>query len=238
MEPNVNADEAELAKFSVYADDWWNPFGQCKPLHDINPLRFSFIEKYTALSGRRILDVGCGGGILTESLARAGGNAVGIDLGNAAIEVALAHAKSQQYEIHYEVTSVEDYALRHPGEFDIVTCMELLEHVPNPASVIAACSTLLKRDGHLFLSTINRRPKAYLHAILGAEYLLRLLPKGTHRYDKFLKPREVFQMLQMNDLRLSDMAGMSYNPFLKIYALTDDTSVNYLMHAVSHSKVD
>jgi 2-polyprenyl-6-hydroxyphenyl methylase/3-demethylubiquinone-9 3-methyltransferase len=225
-----NVDPAEIAKFSLMAQDWWNPFGSCKPLHDINPLRFEFVEKYCPLGGKKILDVGCGGGILTESLARAGCKVTGIDLSEDAIEVAKNHANEQDLEIDYQVSSVEDLAVDHAHQFDVVTCMELLEHVPDPASIIHACAQLLKPNGHVFFSTINRNPKAYLYAVLGAEYLLKLLPKGTHHYEKFLRPTEMFTMLQAENLQLSHMAGIKYHPIFKTYKLTRDVSVNYLMH--------
>ncbi len=230
MQQEGNFNNAEIAKFSALAIDWWNPFGNCKPLHAVNPLRFNFIQKYTALSDLRILDIGCGGGILTESLAKAGGDVMGIDMSKEAIDVAKEHAKQQGLVIEYELNLAEELAKQHAGEFDIITCMELLEHVPAPMSLITACSKLLKNNGHIFFSTINRRSKAYLYAILGAEYLLKLLPKGTHRYDKFIRPIEMFNMLQKEDLQLAHMAGITYHPISRTYSLTEDVSVNYLLH--------
>ncbi|MBA2654666.1 MAG: bifunctional 2-polyprenyl-6-hydroxyphenol methylase/3-demethylubiquinol 3-O-methyltransferase UbiG [Gammaproteobacteria bacterium] len=225
-----NVDPAEIAKFSLLAEDWWNPFGSSKPLHDINPLRFEFIKKYTPLSNMAILDIGCGGGILSESLAKEGGKVTGIDLSEDAIKVATLHSQDQNVSVTYQVASAEDYAEEFPAQFDIITCMELLEHVPSPDSIIQACATLLKPKGHLFLSTINRNPKAYLYAILGAEYLLKLLPKGTHQYEKFIRPIEMAEMLHQADLQLAHMSGMHYHPIFKTYSLTDDVSVNYLVH--------
>jgi 2-polyprenyl-6-hydroxyphenyl methylase/3-demethylubiquinone-9 3-methyltransferase len=226
-----NVDPAEIAKFSTMASDWWNPFGSCKPLHDINPLRLSFMEQHISLAGKRILDVGCGGGILTESLAKSGAEVVGIDLSEKAITVAKMHAEEQGLTIKYEFISVEDFALEYAGEFDIVSCMELLEHVPDPSSIISACAKLLKPQGEMFLSTINRNLKSYLQAVLAAEYLLRLLPRGTHEYEKFIRPQELFEMLQHEKLQLAHMAGIHYHPIFKTYKLVTDVSVNYLVHA-------
>lgn len=226
-----NADEHEIAKFSALANEWWNPFGSCKPLHEINPLRLAFIQQYCSLEGRRILDVGCGGGILTESLAMAGGQVMAIDLSLPTLNAAKLHAKEQNLEIDYQLAAVEDLVQDYAGEFDIITCMELLEHVPQPDSIINACSSLLKPSGHLFLSTINRQLKSYLYAILAAEYWLKLLPKGTHDYEKFIKPEELFEMLLASSLHLTHMAGMTYHPVTKTYVLTPNVAVNYLIHA-------
>lgn len=225
-----NVDETEIAKFSLLAKDWWNPFGSCRPLHEINPLRLEFIQKYATVAQSYILDVGCGGGILTESLARAGANVTGIDYSEDAIEVAKLHAQEENLSLDYKVTTAEEYAHNFPAGFDIVVCMELLEHVPNPLSIIQACTTLLKPNGQLFLSTINRNLKSYLHAIIGAEYLLKLLPRGTHQYEKFIRPKELFEMLQQTGLTLEHMSGIHYHPIFRQYKLTSDVSVNYLVH--------
>lgn len=224
-----NVDQAEIAKFSSMAEDWWNPFGHCKPLHDINPLRLQFIQKHCSLEGLRILDVGCGGGILTESLAKAGGKVTGIDLSEEAIHVASQHAQQQGLSIDYRLSAVEDLVEDYAEQFDVITCMELLEHVPTPLSIINACAGLLKSNGNAFFSTLNRNLKAYMHAIIGAEYLLKLLPKGTHHYEKFIRPSEMFDMLSSVNLDLKDIAGLSYHPIFKTYKLTNDVSVNYLM---------
>lgn len=225
-----NVDPAEIAKFSRLASDWWNPFGTSAPLHHINPLRLEFIQKHCVLAQVPILDVGCGGGILSESLGKSGAKVVGIDMCEEAIAVARHHANEQGLPITYIETLAEDFALDHADQFDILTCMELLEHVPDPASLIAACARLLKPGGHAFFSTINRNLKAYVQAIIGAEFLLKLLPKGTHDYQRFIRPVEMFESLQAQGLRLVDMAGMHYNPITKTYRLTDDVSVNYLMY--------
>jgi 2-polyprenyl-6-hydroxyphenyl methylase / 3-demethylubiquinone-9 3-methyltransferase len=226
-----DADKAEIAKFSKLAKAWWNPFGSSKPLHDINPLRIDFIRKYAVLSSKHILDIGCGGGILTESLAKLGGIVTGIDLSVEVIDIAKHHASDQGLTIDYQVISAKEYADTFPHKFDIVTCMELLEHVADPLSLIASCANLLKPDGHLFLSTLNRNLKSYLYAILGAEYFLKLLPKGTHHYEKFIRPSELFAMLSHARLQLIHMAGICYHPIFRIYQLTSDVSINYLVHS-------
>lgn len=225
-----NVDQAEIAKFSLLAKDWWNPFGSSKPLHDINPLRLDFIQQHANLSNNLILDIGCGGGILTESLAEVGGKATGIDLSEEAIQVATLHAKDRGLSVEYEVASAEEYAENFPEKFDVITCMEMLEHVPDPASIIRASASLLKPNGHLFLSTLNRNVKSYLYAIIGAEYCLKMLPKGTHEYKKFIRPSEMFEMIQSAGLQLAHMAGLHYHPIFKKYSLTSDVSVNYLIH--------
>lgn len=230
MHSSENVDHAELAKFSKMAEDWWNPFGNCKPLHDINPLRLSFIEKYAPVKGKRILDIGCGGGILSEALARAGGHVTAIDLSHEALAIAMTHAQAEELSIDYRECAVEELVETQNNTYDIITCMELLEHVPEPAAIIQASAKLLKPNGHAFFSTINRKLKAYLYAVIGAEYLLKLLPKGTHDYRKFLTPVEMFEMLQAEGFQLSHTAGLEYHPIFKTYRLTTDVSVNYLLH--------
>ncbi len=231
MQQNNNVDQAEIEKFSKMADEWWNPFGPCKPLHEINPLRLAFIEKYCSLSGKQILDIGCGGGILTESLAKAGGQVTGMDLSQEALAVAQAHALAENLAITYRHCAVEELAKNSPNHFDVITCMEMLEHVPDPGAVIRSAAKLLKPNGHAFFSTINRNPKSYVYAIIGAEYLLKLLPKGTHDYQRFLKPFEMFEMLQGAGLYMSNIAGMQYEFISKSYRLSSDVSVNYLIHS-------
>lgn len=231
-----NVDRGEVSKFDEIARKWWDTSSEFKPLHDINPLRLRYITDRVDLSDKRVLDVGCGGGILTESLARAGATVTGTDMSAKALQVARLHAHESRLDgrIDYEQTSVEDYATAQAGTFDVITCLELLEHVPEPASVIAACKTLLKPGGHLFLSTINRNPKSYLFAVIGGEYILNLLPRGTHDYAKFIKPAELGRMLRDADFRLRDITGMIYNPVSRTYRLSPhDTDVNYLAYAVS-----
>jgi 2-polyprenyl-6-hydroxyphenyl methylase/3-demethylubiquinone-9 3-methyltransferase len=223
-----NVDTREIAKFSAIAEEWWNPYGKCKPLHDINHLRFEFIKCHIDLHDKRILDIGCGGGILTESLAKEGAKTIGIDLSEQALHVAQQHAKEQELDINYILISAEDFAEEQQASFDIVTCMELLEHVPNPELLIHACTKLVRPGGQVFFSTINRNPKAFLYAILGAEYLLRLLPRGTHEYAKFLRPSELEQMARKAGLQLIDLRGITYHPIAKEYRLSNNVAVNYL----------
>ena len=227
--PNVDA--AEVHKFDELARKWWDPNSEFKPLHDINPLRLHYIASRATLSGARVLDVGCGGGILTEGLARAGANTTGIDMAPKPLQVAKLHQHESELEIDYQQSTIEAYAADHPGEFDVITCLEMLEHVPSPDSVIEACRTLLKPGGQLFLSTINRNPKAYAMMVLGAEYVLNMLPRGTHDYQKFLKPSELATSLRQHEFELQDITGMTYNPITKSYSLGRDTDVNYLIHA-------
>ena len=230
---NQNIDSDEINKFDELARKWWDPNSEFKPLHDINPLRVSYIAERANLKDARVLDFGCGGGILTEALARAGANITGIDMAPRPLEVAKLHRHESELDIDYQLTTIEDYALEHAGEFDVVTCLEVLEHVPSTDSVIAACKTLLKPGGQLFLSTINRNPKAYTLMVLGAEYLLGMLPKGTHDYAKFIKPSELAKDLRHHDIALQDITGMVFNPLTKRYSLSSDTDVNYLVHATN-----
>jgi 2-polyprenyl-6-hydroxyphenyl methylase / 3-demethylubiquinone-9 3-methyltransferase len=223
----VNADPAELEKFSNLAHRWWDPAGEFKPLHDINPLRLDWIAQHAPLEGARVLDVGCGGGILAEAMARRGAKVTGIDLAEKALRVAQLHLLESQLDIRYEMSSVEDVA----GEFDLVTCMELLEHVPDPAAMVAACARLVRPGGQVFFSTINRNPKSYLFAVVGAEYVLGLLPKGTHDYQRFIKPSELSRWSRAAGLRVDELIGMTYNPLTRVYRLGDDCDVNYLLRA-------
>ncbi|SVD00949.1 uncharacterized protein METZ01_LOCUS353803, partial [marine metagenome] len=215
-----NIDPAEIEKFEKLARTWWDLDSEFKPLHDINPLRLGYINQRVQLSGKQALDIGCGGGILTESLARNGAFVTGIDMGTAPLQVARLHRHESDLEIDYQQMTAEAMAQQYPGKFDVVTCLEMLEHVPDPGSVISACRRLLKPNGHLFLSTINRNPKAYLFAIIGGEHLLKLLPPGTHDYQKFIKPSELAKTLRELDLALKDITGMTYNPISQQYKLT------------------
>jgi 2-polyprenyl-6-hydroxyphenyl methylase/3-demethylubiquinone-9 3-methyltransferase len=225
----VNADPAELRKFESIASRWWDPTSEFRPLHEINPLRLAYVDERASLEGKAVLDVGCGGGILAESMAARGARVTGIDLGGANIEVARLHLLESGLEVDYREVAVEQLAAESPASFDVVTCMEMLEHVPDPASVIAACGRLVKPGGLVFLSTINRNPKAYLYAVVGAEYVLGVLPKGTHDYAKFIRPSELGTWLRAAGLELEDMTGLTYNPLTGIYALDgDDVSVNYM----------
>lgn len=225
----ANADPAELAKFGALAHRWWDPESEFKPLHDINPLRLRWIERICdGLAGKRIVDVGCGGGILAESMAGRGASVLGIDLAEKPLSVAKLHRLESGVAVDYRLESAEDLAREAPGGFDVVTCMELLEHVPDPSSTILACAALAKPGGRVFFSTLNRNPKSYLHAIIGAEYLLRLLPRGTHDWTRFLTPAELARHARGAGLELSELAGMTYHPFTKTYAIGRDTSVNYL----------
>jgi len=224
-----NVDAAEIAKFSELAHRWWDPNSEFRPLHEINPLRLKWIDKLSSLAGKKVLDVGCGGGILAEAMAGAGATVSGIDLSEKALKVARLHLFESGRSVDYQHISAEDFAARHPGEFDVVTCMEMLEHVPDPASVVEACSRLVKPGGWVFFSTLNRNPKSYLFAIIGAEYILKLLPRGTHDYAKFLQPAELARMAREAKLEAQELIGMTYNPLTKVYKLEADTDVNYLM---------
>ena len=225
-----NVDPAELAKFSALAHRWWDPNGEFKPLHEINPLRLGWIERIAGdLRGRRILDVGCGGGILAEAMAAKGAEVTGIDLSEKALGVARLHKLESGASVDYRFIAAETLAAQTPNAYDIVTCMEMLEHVPGPASIIAACGTLVKADGLVVISTLNRNPKSYLYAVIGAEYLLRLLPRGTHDWARFLKPSEVATWARRARLDIVEIIGMTYNPLSRRYRLERDVSVNYLM---------
>lgn len=228
----VNVDAAELNKFGELAHKWWDKNSEFKPLHEINPLRLNFINKAVELNGKTVLDVGCGGGILSESMAVTGATVIGIDLGEKALKVAQLHSLETGVVVNYRLVAVEKLAEEMPASFDVVTCMEMLEHVPDPASVILACSRLVKPGGSVFFSTINRNPKAYLFAVIGAEYVLHMLPRGTHDYAKFIKPSELSSWARKADLTLVGTKGMSYNPITQVYSLGDDVSVNYMMQTV------
>ncbi len=226
----MNIDRAELDKFSALAHRWWDPNSEFKPLHQINPLRLGWIDRLSGgLAGKRVLDIGCGGGILSESMARLGAEVTGIDLADKPLKVAQLHALDAGISVDYQAIAAEDLAQMAPASFDVVTCMEMLEHVPDPASTVQACATLVKPGGKVFFSTLNRNPKSYLFAIIGAEYVLRLLPKGTHDYQKFIKPSELSRYAREAGLESEQLLGMSYNPFTQVYKLGTDTDVNYLM---------
>jgi 2-polyprenyl-6-hydroxyphenyl methylase / 3-demethylubiquinone-9 3-methyltransferase len=226
----LNADPQELAKFSDLAHRWWDVDGEFRPLHQINPLRLDWIARHCPLGGARVLDVGCGGGILADAMARRGADVLGIDLADKPLKVAQLHAlEGEPASVSYRLVAAEDLAREMPGQFDAVTCMEMLEHVPDPASVVQACAALAKPGGAVFFSTIHRNPKAFLFAIVGAEYVLSLLPKGTHEYARFIRPSELARWCREAGLELTDTRGMAYNPLTRRYRLSGDTSVNYLM---------
>lgn len=228
----LNVDLQEIAKFEVLAEKWWDKTSEFKPLHEINPLRLNWINQHShGLQGKKVLDVGCGGGILSESMARLGATVLGIDMGKAPLTVARLHAEKEQVEgIEYQQIPVEKLATEQPEQYDIVTCMEMLEHVPDPASIIKACYQLVKPGGHVFFSTINRNPKSYLFAIIGAEYILKLLPKGTHDYHKFIRPAELRKNVDLANLRFKHSIGLHYNPLTKRYWLAPNVDVNYMIH--------
>ena len=229
MHNTENFDPAELAKFSDLAHRWWDPESEFRPLHQLNPLRLGWIETVVSLKGLRVLDVGCGGGILADSMARKGANVLGIDLATKALKVAQLHAlEAQTQGVLYQEISAEALAAEQPGSFDVVTCMEMLEHVPDPSSIVKACATLVKPGGHVFFSTINRNAKSFLFAIVGAEYLLNLLPRGTHEYAKFIKPSELASYCRSAELSLEEIKGMQYNPLSGHYWINTDSSVNYM----------
>ena len=226
----INVDPLELEKFSQLAHRWWDPTSEFKPLHDINPLRLDHIDRVAGLSGKSVLDVGCGGGILAESMAERGARVTGIDLGDRPLKVAQLHRLESGREVDYRLVSAEALARESPHAFDIVTCMEMLEHVPDPAATVRACAELLKPGGCAFFATLNRNPKSYLYAIVGAEYVLQLLPRGTHDYAKFIKPSELAAMCRNAGLIVAGVIGMTYNPFARTYSLGNDTDVNYILH--------
>jgi len=229
---SINVDPAELEKFASLAHLWWDKTSEFKPLHAINPLRLNFIDGLVGLLGKRVLDVGCGGGILSESMDEKGADVTGIDLGDKALKVAKLHQLESGSKVDYRLISVEDLAKEQPVSFDVVTCMEMLEHVPDPEAIVRACGQLVKPGGSVFFSTINRNPKAYLFAVIGAEYVLNMLPKATHQYQKFIKPSELSSWARHADLNVSQLKGMGYNPFTDHYSLGDDVSVNYLIHTL------
>jgi 2-polyprenyl-6-hydroxyphenyl methylase/3-demethylubiquinone-9 3-methyltransferase len=226
-----NVDPGEINKFEKLAARWWDPNSEFKTLHDINPLRLDYIDSRAGLNGlegKKVLDVGCGGGLLAEAMAARGADVTGIDMGKAPLNVARLHKLESGLDIDYRQITPEQLAQEQPGSFDVVTCLEMLEHVPEPDAVIAACTTLIRDDGRIFLSTINRNPKAWLFAVIGAEYLLNMLPRGTHEYSKFIRPSEMEAWARHSGLQLTDLTGMSYNPLTREYSLGTDVSVNYL----------
>ena len=225
----MNVDQSEISKFSALAHRWWDPNSEFKPLHAINPLRLGWIQSFVNLEGKKVVDVGCGGGILAESISQAGANTTGIDLSEKALKVAELHALEIGANLTYRLISAEALADEQTEQYDVVTCMEMLEHVPDPASVVRACAKLCKPGGTLFFSTLNRNPKSYLFAIIGAEYILKLLPKGTHEYTKFIKPSELVAFTREAGLEMLGMKGMSYNPITQVYSLNDDVDVNYMI---------
>ncbi len=225
----MNADPLELQKFSELAHRWWDPTSEFRPLHEINPLRLAWINARAPLAGKNVIDIGCGGGILAESMAKRGATVTGIDLSEKALKVADLHSLESGVAVRYQLIAAETMAEQEAGQYDVVTCMEMLEHVPDPAAIVRACAALVKPGGHVFFSTLNRNAKAYLLAVIGAEYLLRMLPRGTHDYAKFITPAELSQYARSAELNVDALKGMTYNPLTQIYSLNEDTSVNYLM---------
>ncbi len=225
-----NVDHNEIKKFAALAARWWDPHSEFKPLHEINPLRLNYIDRRAALSGKQVVDIGCGGGILSESMAQRGAKVLGIDMGEAPLAVARLHRHESAVSVDYRQVTAEQLAAEQPATYDVVTCMEMLEHVPDPASVIRACATLVKPGGHVFFSTLNRNPKSFLFAIIGAEYVLNMLPKGTHEYRKFIKPSELDSWARAAQLHTRELTGMTYNPLTRRYSLGYDVAVNYLVH--------
>lgn len=234
-----NVDQLEIAKFEALAHRWWDRNSEFKALHDINPLRANYIDQHSPVAQAKLVDIGCGGGILSEAMAQRGAIVTGIDMGEAPLSVAKLHQLESGLEINYLQSTAEDLAEQHAGQFDIVTCLEMLEHVPDPTSVVKACAKLCKPGGHLYFSTINRNPKSYLFSVIGAEYILKLLPKGTHDYNKFIKPSELASAIREAGLVLDDMTGMTYNPLSKRYRLNpNDVDVNYLVHAQKPARIN
>ena len=227
--PNSNFDQGELARFSALASKWWDPNSEFRPLHEINPLRLNWIDQRAQLKGKRVLDVGCGGGILAESMANRGASVLGVDLADKSLKVAELHRLESGAQVSYRCISAEQLAMEEREQYDVVTCMEMLEHVPDPSQTIQACADLCKPGGWLFFSTINRNPKSFVFAIVGAEYVLNLLPKGTHSYEKFIKPSKLASYSRKSGLEFSEIIGLVYNPITKIYRLAKDTDVNYMV---------
>lgn len=231
MQNNRNVDDHEIAKFEAVASTWWDLEGEFKPLHRINPLRLSYIlDAAEGVFGKKVLDVGCGGGILSESLAREGAQVTGLDMGAEPLQIARLHALESGVDVNYIQQTVEEHADQHAGQYDIVTCMEMLEHVPDPESIVRACARLVKPNGHVFFSTLNRNPKSFLFAIVGAEYLLRMVPKGTHNFKKFIRPSELLHWIDATPLREQDIIGITFNPLLNQFSLRKDIDVNYMIH--------
>ena len=225
----TNADPLEIQKFSELAHRWWDPTSEFRPLHEINPLRLEWINARAPLAGKNVIDIGCGGGVLSESMARKGARVTGIDLSQKALKVADLHSLESGVEVRYKHIAAEEMAEQEAGQFDVVTCMEMLEHVPDPASIVRAAARLVKPGGHVFFSTLNRNPKSYLFAVIGAEYVLRMLPRGTHDYGKFITPAELAQFVRQAGLQVDGLKGLTYNPLTKIYSLNNDTDVNYMV---------
>ena len=230
MHEHSNVDAAEIARFQSAASRWWDPEGDMRPLHELNPVRLAYVERSGTLRGRTVLDVGCGGGLLSEAMAVAGATVTGLDLASELLEVARLHALESGVSVDYRLQTAEAHAQSHAGRYDVVTCMEMLEHVPDPGSVIAALARLVRPGGHVFVSTINRNPRAWLQAVVAAEYVLRLLPRGTHAYDKFIRPSELAAWAREGGLELVDVAGLEYDPFARSARLSSDARVNYLAH--------
>lgn len=236
MTENTNVDKSEIAKFEALAHRWWDRTGEMKALHDINPLRANYIDLHAKVAGKTLLDVGCGAGILSEAMAQRGAEVTGIDMGAEPLNIAKLHLLESNLDIEYQQSTAESFAAKYANGFDVVTCMEMLEHVPDPESVIHACAQLCKPGGDLFFSTINRNPKAYVMAILGAEYVLQLVPKGTHSYEKLIRPSELSHWMRNAELNLNDICGLEYNPITKHYRLSENTDVNYMIHVKKPSQ--